>query len=310
MTLPLATPEAHVRIGLFLDQLPIPRLIEVAEGAEAQGFDSVWLPNIFGIDALSALTLLGHTVPRIEFGTAVVPTYPRHPAVMAAQALTVSAASGGRLTLGIGLSHQMVIENMFGYSFDRPVRHMREYLDALVPLLGGEAADVSGETLSAHLGLSVPDAPAVPVVIAALGPQMLRLAAERAAGTVTWMTGPRTLANHTVPTITAAAEAAGTGPMRIVSALPVAVTDDVAGARDRAARIFQVYGVLPSYRSMLDREGAEGPADVAVVGSAAEVRAVIEGMRDAGVTDFVAVEFCTDEPTVKATRGLLREFVS
>ncbi len=299
-----------MRIGLFFGDGTVDRLVGQARAAEEQGFDSVWLPQIFGTDALSALAVIGHQVPRIELGTAVVPTYPRHPSVLAGQALTVAAASSGRLTLGIGLSHQIVIEHMFGYSFDKPVRHMREYLSALVPLLAGETAHVDGETLSAHVALSVPGAQPVPVVVAALGPKMLKLAAERAAGTVTWMTGPRTLAEHTVPTITAAAETAGTGPMRVVSALPVAVTDDAAGARARAAQVFSVYGELPSYRAMLDREGAGGPEDVALVGSAAEVRAGIESMRDAGVTDFVAVEFSTDEATATATREVLRELLA
>ena len=181
---------------------------------------------------------------------------PALPAVLAGQALTASAASGGRLTLGIGLSHQMVIEGMYGYSFAKPVRHMREYLTALVPLCSGEPVDFEGETLTAKIGLAVPDAPPVPVLVAALGPKMLELAAQRTAGTVTWMTGPRTLAEHTVPTITAAAEAAGTGDMRVVGALPVAVTDDPDAVRARAAKTFAVYGMLPSYRAMLDREGA------------------------------------------------------
>lgn len=299
-----------MRIGLFFGDGTADRLLTQARTAEEQGFDSIWLPQIFGTDALSALTLIGHQVPRIELGTAVVPTYPRHPSVLAGQALTVAAASGGRLTLGIGLSHQIVIEHMFGYSFEKPVRHMREYLTALVPLLNGEAADIDGETLSAHIALGVPGAQPVPVVVAALGPKMLKLAAERTAGTVTWMTGPRTLAEHTVPTIAAAAEAAGNGPMRIVSALPVAVTDDPDGARAAAAQIFSVYGSLPSYRAMLDREGAGGPEDVALVGSAAEVRAGIESMRDAGVTDFVAVEFSGDEASATATRDLLRELLA
>jgi len=277
--------------------------------AEADGLDSYWLPQIFGTDALSALTVIGREVPRIELGTAVVPTYPRHPLVMAAQALTVSAASAGRFTLGIGLSHQMVIEGMFGYSFEKPARHMREYLEALGPLLSGEPADVTGETLTARATLDVPDSLPVPVVVAALGPRMLQLAARLAAGTVTWMTGPRTLAEHTVPTIGAAASAEGLPSPRVVSALPVAVTSDPVAARERAAKIFQVYGILPSYRAMLDREGAAGPADVALVGSAAEVRAGIERVRDAGVTDFVAVEFDAHEPVHSATRDLLREFL-
>lgn len=297
-----------MRIGIFAGDGSIEDLLDRARRAEADNFDSFWLPQIFGIDALSAHTLIGHLVPRIELGTAVVPTYPRHPAVLAGQALTVSAASGGRLTLGVGLSHQMVIEDMYGYSFDKPVRHMREYLSALVPLCAGEPVDFEGETLTAKVGLAVPGARPVPVLVAALGPKMLRLAAERTAGTVTWMTGPRTLADHTVPTITAAAESAGTGPMRVVGALPVAVTDDPDSVRARAAKTFQVYGMLPSYRAMLDREGAAGPEDVALIGSADEVRAGIEAMRDAGVTDFVAVPFVADEPVAGATWDLLREF--
>ncbi len=298
-----------MRIGIFAGDGSLDELVDLARRAESDGFDSFWLPQIFGIDALCAHTLIGHEVPRIELGTAVVPTYPRHPAVLAGAALTASAASGGRFTLGIGLSHQLVIEGMYGYSFDKPVRHMREYLSVLVPLLSGEAVDFEGETVTAKVGLAVPGAPPVPVLVAALGPKMLRLAAERTAGTVTWMTGPRTLAEHTVPTITEAADAAGTGAMRVVGALPVAVTDDPDAVRAKAAKVFAVYGILPSYRAMLDREGVDGPEDVALIGSAAAVRAGIGRMRDAGVTDFVAVEFNTDEPIATATREVLREFV-
>lgn len=298
-----------MRIGIFTGEGRIPKLLDQARRAEADGFASFWMPQIFGPDTFSLLTLVGHEVPRIELGTAVVPTYPRHPSVMAQGALTVSAASGGRFTLGIGLSHQIVVEAMFGYSYAKPVRHMREYLSALVPLLAGDAASVQGETLSANITVSVPGAGEVPLLVAALGTQMLQLTAERADGTVTWMTGPRTLADHSVPTLTAAADAAGTGPKRVVAALPVAVTDDEAGSRAKVGEIFQAYGFLPSYRAMLDREGVEGPADVAIVGTATQVRAGIERMRDAGVTDFVAVEYETDEPTATATRDLLKELL-
>lgn len=298
-----------MRVGIFGGEGSLSSLVEGARSAEADGFDSFWLPQIFGADAMSVLTVVGREVPRLELGTAVVPTYPRHPIVMAAQALTVSAASGGRFTLGIGLSHQMVIEGMFGYSFDKPARHMREYLQALAPLLSGHPADMVGETVTARATLDVPDAAPVPVLVAALGPRMLALAAQLAAGTVTWMTGPRTLAEHTVPTINAAAVEAALPEPRVVSALPVAVTDDPDAAREHAAKIFQVYGHLPSYRAMLDREGAEGPADVALIGTAAQVREGIGSMRDAGVTDFVAVEFHPHDPVRAATRDVLREFL-
>lgn len=297
-----------MRIGIFAGDGNLTGLLETARKAEADGFDSFWVPQIFGVDALCAHTLIGSQVPRIELGTAVVPTYPRHPAALAAQALTVSQASGGRFTLGIGLSHQMVIENMFGYSFEKPARHMEEYLRALGPLLAGQPVDVTGETVSAHLGLQI-DAPPVPLLVAALGPKMLRLAAEHASGTVTWMTGPATLAAHTVPTINAAAADLGMPAPRIVGALPVAVTDDPDAVRAKAAKVFQVYGMLPSYRAMLDREGAAGPEDVALIGTEQEVLAGIERMRSAGTTDFVAVEFSGDEPTKTATRELLKTLV-
>jgi F420-dependent oxidoreductase-like protein len=298
-----------MRIGIFAGDGSLSSLVEKATQAEADGFDSFWVPQIFGLDALCAHTLIGATVPRIELGTAVVPTYPRHPVALAAQALTVSAASGGRLTLGVGLSHQIVIEGMFGYSFDKPARHMREYLTALVPLCQGQDVSFAGETVTARATVTVEDAPPVPVMVAALGPAMLKIAAEHTAGTITWMTGPRTIGEHTAPALHAAADAAGTGEMRIVGALPVAVTDDVDGAKARAARVFEVYGHLPSYRAMLDREGADGPADVAIIGTEAEVRAGIERMRSAGVTDFVAVEFLTDDPAATATREVLKSLV-
>ncbi|MDZ7731814.1 MAG: TIGR03564 family F420-dependent LLM class oxidoreductase [Acidimicrobiia bacterium] len=192
-------------IGIFFQSDDIDKLVERARLIRDDGFSTLWVPQIFGVDSLTALAVVAREVPDLHFGTAVVPTYPRHPAMLAAQAATVSRISGGRFTLGIGLSHQVVIEGMFGLSFEKPVRHLREYLDVLLPLLAGEPVNASGETLTFRGGLSF-EAPRTPVLVAALGPQMLRLAGSRADGTSTWMTGPRTLADHVVPTITAAAE--------------------------------------------------------------------------------------------------------
>ncbi|MFF5212112.1 LLM class F420-dependent oxidoreductase [Streptosporangium sp. NPDC000396] len=298
-----------MRIGLLLDQLEGPdaldRLQERIARAADDGFSSAWMSNIFGLDALTALAVAGRQVPGIELGTAVVPTYPRHPAVLAQQALTVNTALRGRLALGIGLSHQIVIENMYGYSFDKPARHMREYLSVLVPLVRGEQVAFEGETLKAQLGLTTPGAGEMPVLIAALAPRMLRLAGEMADGTVLWMTGPRTVAQHVAPAVTEAARAAGRPAPRIVCALPVCVTDDVEAARTRAGEVFEIYGQLPSYRAMLDREGAAGPADVAIVGDEGEVSAQIESLAEAGVTDFVAAEYSPDGRTREFLKTLL-----
>jgi len=299
-----------MRIGIFggTGRKSVDEVVAAARQSEADGFASYVLPQIFGLDAMGMLAVIGREVPRIELMTGVVPTYSRHPVTMAQQALTVQAASGGRFSLGIGLSHQMVIENMFGLSFAQPLRHMREYLAVLTPLLRGDKADVDGETITTHAALDVPDLPPVPVLVAALGPKMLELAGAVTDGTVTWMTGPATLAEHTVPAITAAAERAGRPAPRIVTSLPVCVTADTDAARERAASDFQVYGFLPSYRAMLDREGAAGPADVAIVGDEATVRAEIGRIADAGVTDFVASIFGARDDRA-ATSALLQSML-
>jgi 5,10-methylenetetrahydromethanopterin reductase len=273
--------------------------------AADDGFASAWVSNIFGLDALTALAVAGSQVPGIELGTAVVPTYPRHPAVLAQQALTVATAVGGRLTLGIGLSHKIVIEDMYGYSFDRPARHMREYLEILLPLLDGQQVSFQGETLSAGIGLSTPAPGRVPVLLAAMAPQMLRLAGQRTDGTVLWMTGPATVRDYVVPSITEAAQAAGRPSPRVVCILPVCVTGDTDSARDVANRVLAIYGQLPSYRAMLDREGAEGPGDVLVTGDEDSVTAQITALAQAGVTDFVALDYTRGEDQQR-TRALLK----
>jgi len=247
----------------------------------------------------------GSAVRGIELGTAVVPTYPRHPAVLAQQALTVAAATGGRLALGVGPSRKIVIEDMFGYRFDKPVQYTREYLSILRPLLHREPASFTGQQVSAHVTLSTPAPGPVPLLLAALGPAMLRVAAELADGTVLWMTGPATVREHIVPTITAAAATAGRPSPRVVCILPICVTSDPDAARAAAARVFAIYGDLPSYRAMLDREGAAGPADVALVGDEDAVSAQLAALAEAGVTDFVAGEFGRGEDAVR-TRKFLR----
>jgi 5,10-methylenetetrahydromethanopterin reductase len=302
-----------MRIGVSLQDPsgpdPMAKLREDLQRAADDGFASAWMSNIFGVDALTALAVAGNQVPGIEVGTAVVPTYPRHPAALAQQARTVAAAVDGRLVLGIGLSHRVVIEDMFGYDFSRPILHMREYLAVLLPLLDGEQASFSGVTVRANIGLTTPSPGRVPVVVAALGPQMLRLAGEQTDGTVLWMTGPATVRDHIAPLLREAAEDAGQPNPRVVCILPVCVTDDPGGARERAGRIFAIYGELPSYRAMLDREGAAGPADVALVGDEDAVGAQVSALAEAGVTDFVAGEY-TGGPDGDRTRAFLRTLVS
>jgi len=293
-----------MRIGVGTGGRTVDEAVASVRKAADQGFASAWFSNIFGLDAITAAAVAGREVPGIEVGTAVVPTFPRHPYAMAQQAVTANDACGGRLVLGIGLSHQIVIESMLGLSFERPARHMKEYLEVLMPLLREGAVGHTGEVYTTGATLDRPRGDGPAVIVAALGPVMLRLAGALTDGTTTWMTGPRTIADHVAPTINAAAEAAGRPAPRVVVGLPVCVTDDVDAARALAAQTFAVYGGLPSYRAMLDREGAEGPADVAIVGDEETVAAAVRGVFDAGATELMAAPF-GDTEAVARTTGLL-----
>ena len=300
-----------MKIGIFggATNGTIDDMVSEAIQVERDGFASYWVSQIFSHDALTALAIIGRTVPRIELGTSVVPTYPRHPMMIAQQSHTVNAAIAGRLCLGIGLSHKVVIENMMGMSFDKPVRHLREYLSILGPLSKTQKVSFTGEVYSTHAELAIAGATPFGIVVAALGEQMLRVTAAMADGTLTWCTGPETLASHTVPTIRAAAVEIGRPAPRVIAALPVCVTKDVAAARERAARIFAIYGQLPSYRAMLDREGAAGPADVGIFGTKAEVEDRIMALDEIGVTDFAAVEFGATADEIGDTRALLKSLL-
>jgi 5,10-methylenetetrahydromethanopterin reductase len=301
-----------MRIGIFggtVNDGTIDDVVDEARQVEADGFASYWAPNIFGHDALTTLAIVGREVPRIELGTSVVPTYPRHPMAIAQQCLTVNAACGGRLTLGIGLSHKIVIENMMGMSYDKPIRHIRDYLSILGPLSRNEPVSYSGEAYTTFGAISAKGAPPFSTVVAALGPQMLKAAAELADGTLTWCTGPLTLGGYIVPTINAAAEAAERPAPRVIAALPVCVTSDMEAAKGRAAQVFEIYGSLPSYRAMLDREGAAGPEDIAITGTESEVIERVRALADIGVTDFAAVEFPGNSDEAAATRAAVRRAI-
>lgn len=282
-----------MKIGLVLgmpgDTTGVDGLVEKAAQAEAAGFASAWLPQVFGVDALTMFAMAGSQTSRIELGTAVVPTYPRHPTALAGQALTTQAATNGRLALGIGLSHKFVIEDVLGLDYSRPVAHMREYLTILNGLLAGEQVSFRGELYRVNAQVTVPGATKPPVLVAALGPAMLKLTGRLADGTITWMGGIPYLRDIAVPTITAAATAAGRPAPRIAAMVPVVVTNDAAAAREALNTTYKMYGVLPSYRATLDRGGAANPADVAIIGTENEVEAQLNEYAAVGVTDLNAV---------------------
>jgi 5,10-methylenetetrahydromethanopterin reductase len=280
-----------LRIGTMIDvNMSAADVVEQVRGYADAGFDHAFTAQIFGHDALTLLAVVGAQVPGIELGTGVVPVYPRHPMMLAQQALTVQSAIGNRLLLGIGLSHQVVVEGMWGISFDKPATYMKEYLASLMPLLRGETVSSAGErvTTNAFAPIEIPDVQAPPVLVAALGSAMLGLAGRVADGTVTWMTGTSTIEQHIAPTIRAAAAEAGRPEPRVVVSLPVSVTADVAAAKERTNKAFSIYPNLPSYKAMLDKEGAATAADIGFIGDEDSVLKSIEQLAAAGATDYVA----------------------
>lgn len=275
-----------VGIGEVRGPVGFPGLLDQAEQVRRAGLGTVWVSQGMGWDALTALAAVGGHVPGVRLGTGVVPVPQRHPLVLAGQALSVQAATGNRLTLGVGAGISAFTERMFGITHDRPARRLREYLEVLLPLLRGESVGHHGATITAFGQVRVPGADAPEVLLAALGPAMLRVAGELTSGTITWMTGVRTLADHIVPTITRVNAKA-----RVVAGLLTCVTDDETGVRQRISEQFAVAGQVPEYRAVLDREGAAGPGDVVVVGDESLVRKQLDRIRDAGVTDFLAVPY-------------------
>jgi 5,10-methylenetetrahydromethanopterin reductase len=288
---------------------PVDAFVQNLAQLRDEGFRRVWIAQLpYDPDLTTLLAVALREVDTLEVGSGVIPIQVQHPTQLAQRALTLNLISGGRFALGIGMSHRMVTEQMWGISWDKAVRQMREYLDGLLPLLAGQPADATGEFWTARGSLQIEGASAPDVYIAALGPQMLRLAGRRSAGTLTWMTGPKTLAEHIGPTLREAAAEAGRpdGAVTVAAGLPVSVTDDVDGARARAAEEFAIYGQLPSYRAMLDREGYAGPEDAAIIGDEQTVSERLDELSAAGVDEFTAVAFDTSAEGRARTRALLR----
>ncbi|XOV82700.1 MAG: TIGR03564 family F420-dependent LLM class oxidoreductase [bacterium] len=290
----------------LVQQADVSRITAHAAQAAADGFSSYWLAEhpTGGLDALTVLAIAGQQVKAIELGTAVVPTFPRHPLTLANQTLTTADVLSHRLTLGIGLSHATMMADL-GISFEKPIRHLREYLSILMPLLRQGKVDFSGEVLSCQATVFKPPVEHTPVVVAALGPQALGVAGRLADGTTLAWVGPKTVKEHIHPRINDAAAAAGRATPRIVATLPVCVTDNEAEVRDVIGRNLTMYSKLPSYQAMFAREGVAGPAELAIVGSKAAVVDGIAAMAEAGVTDFAASEFCLTRDEYKQTRELL-----
>lgn len=303
-----------MRIGTFISDTgglhtSATQLAETAAWAEAAGFASGWVPHLpWGLDSMVALTVAAQATSRLELGSAVTPTYPVHPMAMARLALSVNAVAEGRLALGLGPSHPSVIEGMYGLSYDRPALHTREYLAVLRSAFAGDgSAEGHGEFFDFKSMFSVPGQREPALLIAALAPLMLKLAGEVADGTILWLADEHALESHVVPRITDAAHAAGRPAPRIVAPYPTALCDEAEG-RERAAKAFASYAQIPTYQRILARGDNQGPADVVVVGSEAQIEARLRRLAAAGVTDFVAAPFPVGDDragSVQRTREFL-----
>ena len=287
-----------MRTGILIDELGVgfDAMSTQAREAAKLGYQTLWLAQRGGWDALTALPALAAAAPGVELGTCVVPTYPRHPITMAAQALTVQAATGVPVHLGVGLSHRYIVEHEFGYSYDRPLRHLREYLQALNPLLRGEKADVHGESLTAAGGVNAPGAKRPSLLVGSVSPKSTRLAGELADGVITTWAGPRAIGEFVVPALGAAS--------RVVSGQLICVTSEV---DERRAWVEETYGAaasVPAYRSVLDRDGYARASDSAIIGDEETVRRQVKSLEDAGATELLVMPFGSAEDQAR-TRELL-----
>jgi F420-dependent oxidoreductase-like protein len=303
-----------MKIGIngtgLVQRASVDAIADHAQRAASDGFSSYWLAEhpTGGLDALTVLTVVGLKVPEIELGTAVVPTFPRHPMVLAGQVLTARSVIGNRLTLGIGLSHEVMMAQL-GLSFDRPIRHLKDYLGVLMPLLAEGKVAYHGESIRCDADSFFKPEVRCPVVVAALGPQALKVTGRMADGTTLAWVGPRTVREHIKPRLTEAASAADRPSPRIIATLPICVTDDEQRVRALISRTLTMYAELPSYKAMFEREGVVEPGDLALIGSASRVSELIAELAEAGVTDYAASEFTTNQQEREQTRELLKTHI-
>jgi len=282
-------------IGLFIGSIgsagTLEGQINQIVQAETDGFDSFWAAHIMDLDIMTMMSIAAQHTKRIKMGTAVTPTFLRHPIAMAQQAITVQASAHGRFTLGMGVSHKPVVESRFGLEFKKPAKHMREYLSIVNSLSTYGEVDQQGEIHTAVSTFTSEEKPALSIVIAALGNLMLKNAGELADGTITWMTGPETIKTHITPKITQSAHDAGKASPRVIAGLPLCVTDNKGNGFQEASRYFGRYGELPSYRSMINRENAESPAELAVIGNEQEIEEKLHQYAASGATEIAAQIF-------------------
>ncbi|WP_167097735.1 LLM class F420-dependent oxidoreductase [Mycobacterium sp. DL592] len=267
-------------------------VINQARGAYAAGVRQVWFAQQFDLDAISLSGVVGAAVPGLGVGTFVVPINPRHPLVVASLAQTAQAASHGNFTLGLGLGAHEPERVAFGQKWPGTVERLREHLTVLRSIFDTGTVDFHGSQITASPGWPprVAGGTPVPIYVAAMGPKSLAVTGELADGTLPYLAGPRTISEFIVPTISAAAAAAGRPEPRVIAAVPVLVTDDVPAGRRAAEEVLSFYTAIPSYQKVIAREGVSSVAELAAIGPAEAVLEQLRSYRSAGVSDLVLTQ--------------------
>jgi 5,10-methylenetetrahydromethanopterin reductase len=284
---------------------------DAARFAEEVGADSFWISHAAAVDSIVALACIGRDFPGLrEIGTSVVPLYGRHPVGLAQLARTAQNAVGGRFTLGVGTASKRHVEEALGLSWDKPFSYTREFIEALEPLLAGQQADTNGEQVSAHAQLAI-DAGPTPILLAALGPRMLKFAGSRLAGTTLGQCGPRTISSYILPNLRAGAEQAGRDDtIRVMALVRICVTDDYAGAKALAREISAQYQANPSYANATKHEGLDDPSDLHLIGSWQHVLDGLAEYAEAGATDLRVQVATHDEASRQKTCQALADYLS
>ena len=268
----------------------VTKLVADIEWADSAGLATAWMPQVpDDFDLLTMVALMASHSTRIELGTAVVPLQAQHPIALARQALSVHAASNGRLALGVGPSHHWIIRDMLGLPYDRPAAYTRDYLQVLNAAIAGPGpVDVENDNFKVHNPTAFGAATPLPVLVAALGPVMLQIAGEHADGTSLWMADEKAIGEHIAPKINKAAAEAGKPAPRIVAGIPVTLcaNSEIDAAKERANRILSEAETSPNYQKLLDRGDARTVGDLCAAGDEESILARFKQFADAGVTDL------------------------
>ena len=294
-----------MKIGIGGNASSLQGIVSEAKRSEEARFSTYSISNVLGHDAIGAQTVAAVHTAEIELLTAVVPVLPRHPVALAQQALTAQAAARGRFTLGIGLSHKVMMERSFGLTYDPAAKRMEEYLEALLPLLRGEKVNTEGNFVSARAQVTATDQLETRCLLAALGPRMLELAGKYTDGTILWLTGGRAIRNYIRPHILRSVTSSGRPSPRIVCGLPIVLTNKVEEAREKAEGLWGRYASLPSYAWVLQQQGARRSGDVVLAGDEGKLVEALDELCDTGVTSFLGTPFASDADAIDRTWSFL-----